>query len=52
MTYRDMTFCAAWENCSKGEACCRALTPEIRRRAHKEGAPIAICEKFDCYEDK
>jgi len=52
MTYRDMTFCKAWETCSKGETCCRALTPEVFRQANKYGAPVAMCEKFDCYENK
>ena len=44
--YKDMTFCALWQDCEVGHMCERALTPEVLEAADKwwgsKGAPIVV----------
>lgn len=54
-SFRDMTFCPYWENCTKAESCHRPLTPEVVISAREwwggDGAPIAMyAEKPECHE--
>ena len=50
MCYKDKTFCPYYLVCKNGHTCHRALTPEIRQQAEKEGLPIARYTDFpDCY---
>ena len=55
ITFKDMTFCAFDDACSKGEGCPRALTDEIVVAAKKwwgeDGAPISVFSgEPQCFE--
>ena len=51
ITYRDMTFCRNWGDCSKGKECRRAYTAEVEARALKSRLPIAwFSKKPDCHQ--
>jgi hypothetical protein len=56
MTYKDMTFCKAWKECKKGNKCERAYTEKLIVDATiwwgGPNAPIAVTDKFDCFELK
>ena len=49
--YMNKTFCPFYEECENGEECKRALTPDIRIEAEREGAEV---EEYDtepvCFE--
>jgi len=52
--YRDRAFCPFYLDCSHGDVCNRALTPEVRILADvwwgKAGAPICTyTDKPDCW---
>jgi hypothetical protein len=54
--YKDKTFCPFYETCDKKNECGRALTPEVKARAHNwwgnDNAPIAMfVEKPECHTD-
>ena len=55
--YRDMTFCAFWEECRGGMECPRALTFGVRLEAERwwlprvDGAPICVyTHKPECFK--
>lgn len=41
LCYKDMVFCPFNENCRSADSCGRALTHEVRKRAHTVGLPIS-----------
>ena len=54
MSYLDKCFCTFYTECTKGDKCDRALTPQIRLNAEKwmKNAPINIfVNKPKCFED-
>lgn len=54
--YKDMTFCDFYMECSDGDSCPRALTPEVKKAATEwggnENAPIALfVDNPPCFKD-
>ena len=50
MTYKDMTFCPFWENCSKAKDCHRPLTDQVVRAAIKHNLPVSeYAERPKCH---
>lgn len=54
MSYRGMTFCSFYQDCTHGMTCRRSLTPEVLEGAQKWGAafgaPISqFAEKPECW---
>ena len=57
MTYRDMTFCKYYKECTEGKDCFRALTPTVVKEARKwwgeYEAPVCMfAEHPDCFKQK
>ena len=44
--FRDKTFCTFYKECTKGQLCDRALTPDVIKQAHEwwGGEDAPICE--------
>lgn len=56
MSYRDMTFCPFYKDCSQGDTCPRALTDKVEQDAimwwGNEHAPICVyAEAPHCFEE-
>ena len=54
--YRDRVFCSFYEDCTHGDVCGRALTPEVKLAADiwwgKPGTPIdTFIEKPACFKE-
>lgn len=55
MCFKDMTFCPFWEDCTHGDVCKRAFTPELKAEAKKWMDCPPICyysEKPKCWKEK
>jgi hypothetical protein len=51
--YRDMTFCKFYKKCESGKGCFRALTRDIKIKAHMAKLLIAqYVNKPECFEPK
>ena len=50
VSYKDRTYCPYYLLCSDGYCCERALTPEIREEAMRQGLPTCQYAEFpDCF---
>lgn len=50
--YKDRTYCSFYKVCNDGDACLRALTPEVDKAAKEFGLPISyFVEKPTCYKE-
>ena len=50
LSYRDMTFCPFWRNCSSADNCDRKLTEDVKVRAGVAGLDISqYCSPPACH---
>lgn len=51
ITYKDMTFCAYYQECANRESCNRALTKTIKDKAKNFGLPISqFASRPNCWQ--
>lgn len=57
ISYKDMTFCTYYRDCTKGNDCFRSLKPQVLHDAKKwwggDNPPFSIfSQRPECFEDK